>query len=369
MSKKIEEYELLSHLKNTADRLCLLEKLSGIGYAEMDILKRQIHCSDQLYAMLGYDTEKLRRLKMSDLMHAKDYDLFLKKVKKMYHDKQPIFFDAQIKTADNAWKFCRFRFAYCCIDWQKIFAGTVQDLDEIITANKELEKAKKKAEKSNHEKSYFLAQASHDLRQPMQAQSLYLDMFPTDSLTAEQKKIFLKIKQSSENLKHLLNSFLDLSRLDYGAVSKNTAWANMGLLLSNLGKEFADVAEYHGVDFEYSICSTCIETDAFLVERVVRNLLSNAFKFARKKVGLYCQETPEFIKISITDDGKGVDPEDLEHIFEAFYRGKNTAESKIEGAGLGLAIVKSIAQILNIRINVDSNVNQGTCFYFKLNRN
>lgn len=220
----------------------------------------------------------------------------------------------------------------------------------------------------DHDKSYFLAQASHDLRQPLQALVLYLEMFETDNLTAAQKKIWQKIVKTTDNLKSLVNNVLDLSRLNSGNVDPILSYFNIGILLSNMADEFSLNAESLNICLEYSICNCKVESDQLLIERMLRHLLSNAFKFTSKNVWICCKEFSEYVEISVKDDGKGISKEDQTHMFEEFYRGKNSYTQNIDGAGLGLSIVRKISQILDIGMTVHSVEGKGSSFILKINK-
>lgn len=210
--------------------------------------------------------------------------------------------------------------------------------------------------------AYFIAQASHDLRQPLQALMLYMDLFDTTELSPKQKKLWDKILKTTGNLKILLSNVLDFSKFEFGDVKMHKSNINIGVLLSDLGQEYKILAESKNLDFEYGICNCSIFTDALLLERILRNLISNAFKFTKNKVSVTCYENQDVVSISIKDNGIGINQDELSFIFDEFYQGSNSDLLNNDGAGLGLAIVKKIANKLEIEINVKSNKNQGSDF-------
>lgn len=357
-----DDYELRLRISHTEKRLSFVEELAGIGYVEMDIKKRRIDASPEIGKILGYDSETLSSLFLKQLLSPKDYQKFIKSLVSLYHQKCAVKGEFRLKTADGSAKFCLWHASYFKIDGREIMAGTIQDLNELIVLNKQLKAARLNAEKSNKEKSVFLAQASHDLRQPMMALSLYIDLFQTKGLNEVQYDIWHKISRSAQNLRCLLDNFLDLSKLEYGSVKISPKILNTALLLDALGKEFADLAECHNLNFEYTICHCKIYSDQFMLERILRNLLSNAFKFARHKVGFYCRENENSVELIISDDGKGMSDEEQKKIFKEFYRGQNEINRRIDGAGLGLAIVQKLAKLLKIKIDVQSEIEKGSVF-------
>ncbi len=222
--------------------------------------------------------------------------------------------------------------------------------------------------KDNKQCAIFFAQVGHDLRQPLQALMIYLDLFDTNSFSPKQKVLWQKIVKSAGSLKMMLTNVLDFSKVEFGGIKACKHNVNMGILLSDLGQEYVTVAEVKNLDFEYFVCNCFVKTDAVLLERILRNLLSNAFKFAKKKVSMVCKEYTDKIIISVTDDGVGIHQDDMPHIFEEFYQGKNLQVYNNDGTGLGLAIVKKIADILNIKIKVNSTFNEGSVFAITLQK-
>lgn len=216
--------------------------------------------------------------------------------------------------------------------------------------------------KNNKQCALFFAQIGHDLRQPLQALMIYLDLFDTNSFSPKQKVLWQKIIKSAGSLKMMLANVLDFSKVEFGNVRVYKQHINLGVFLSDLGEEYKTIAEMKKLDFEYFVCNCSVQTDPILFERILRNLLSNAFKFAKNKISVVCEEEKDKIIISVKDDGVGIDKDDMPHIFEEFYQGKKLQTANNDGAGLGLAIVKKIADILNIKIKVTSTVDVGSVF-------
>ena len=208
----------------------------------------------------------------------------------------------------------------------------------------------------------FLAQASHDLRQPLQALMLYLDLFDTSELSPKQKKLWNKILKTTGSLKILLSNVLDFSKFEFGDIKVNKTNVNMGILLSDLGQEYTMLAEAKNLNFEYSICNCFVYTDAVLLERILRNLIANAFKFTKDKIEVFCKENDTYITIDVKDNGIGIEKDEQSFIFDEFFQGSNACLLNNDGAGLGLAIVKKIADKLEIKISVTSVKNEGANF-------
>ncbi len=362
MSKKTKSnYELQEFFSSAPKRLAFMEKLAGLGYWELDLKARRFSCSEEVYRMIGANSEEQRNLSLKDILPICEYKKFFKKLRRLSHTKGQNSFELSLQTLDGQLRHCQIRAAFFSVRSQEILAGTLQDLTPLIEARDKMARADK-------EKSYFLAQASHDLRQPLQALLLFMDLFETGNLSDEQLKIWQKICQTTENLKNLLNNVLDLSKLQYGGTEVCKKPYNIGILLSDLGQEFQDIAACQDLAFEFSICNVVIFTDPFLLERILRNLLSNALKFAATKVSICCRVEKSFVEIEVCDDGEGISLEEQKSIFNEFYRGTNAKKAKADGAGLGLAIVQKISRLLQAEIRVQSEPQKGSRFYLKLLR-
>lgn len=353
--KTKSNFELQELFSAVPKRLAFMEKLAGVGYFELNLKQRRFSCSEEVWRILGIPAQNKETLRLKDVLPLADYKMFFKKLRRLSHTKGQNSWELALKTFDGKLCHCQIRAAFFCAGFDEILAGTIQDLSPLIEARDRLIEA-------NKAKSYFLAQASHDLRQPLQALLLFMDLFETQNLSVQQRKLWQKICQTTQNLKNLLNNVLDLSKFAYGGTSVCKKPYNIGVLLSDLGKEFEDVATCQNLAFEFLICNVVILTDPFLLERVLRNLLSNALKFAATKVSICCRVEQDFVQIEVSDDGTGINSEDMTLIFNEFYRGHNAKTAQTDGAGLGLSIVQKICHLLGAKIEVFSAPGKGSRF-------
>ncbi len=335
----------------------LIEKLSGIGYWKFDVKNRKFYYSQQMCQILGV---KKTASNLKKYLPLKDYKKLIANFGRLLRYGEKNTQDVKFIRSDKSVIYCRVN--ACLIKEKNIICGTLQDITEFVNIKAQLIKARNEAENLSREKSFFLAQASHDLRQPLYALKLYLDLLQPKNFTKQQWKLWENINKSSDSLKYLLENVLDLSKLDYGGTKVFKTNFNIGMLISDLGREFKHTAECQDLTLEYVICNCLVCSDAFLVERILRNLLSNAFKFADKKVSMFCHEHKQKLIVEVKDDGIGIAPQDKKYIFDAFYQGQNVRDNNIEGMGLGLTIVKRIATVLHIKISVTSKPNKGTSF-------
>ncbi len=239
-------------------------------------------------------------------------------------------------------------------------------MEKIKEKYRKMIKDLKNCEKISNSKSYFLAQAAHDLRQPLQAMHIFTSMLLETDLTEEQEDLAKKIEYSAVNMRDLLSNYLDLSKLDYGGFKYEEKEFCIRHLTDKLAEEFSFICRLHGVKLQYIPCSLKIKSDPILVERMLRNLLTNAIKYTKNKIVFGCKRKGNKVLISIIDNGCGIHGEDIPYIFDEFYQSGQNPENKRHGAGLGLAIVKKIADLINTKIRVDTSLGKGTSFSFSL---
>jgi signal transduction histidine kinase/CheY-like chemotaxis protein len=236
-----------------------------------------------------------------------------------------------------------------------------------VTIRKEMERelidARQQAERANKANTAFLAAASHDLRQPVQALALLngaLRRTVSDELALE----MIESQQNSlDAMTNLLNSLLDISRLDAGKVEPEFEKFRVQRLVDRLFAEFSRQAQHKGLRFEADTCEQAvIRSDPNLLSEIIQNFVSNAIRYTDKgEVKLACREEDGNMWIDVTDTGIGIDSSQIDEIFLEFHQIKNPGMEK-EGFGLGLAIVKRLADLLEHRIHVESDVGNGSTF-------
>ena len=239
-------------------------------------------------------------------------------------------------------------------------------MQEVKRKYRRLLRELKECEKISSSKTYFLAQAVHDLRQPLQALHIYSDMLLETQLNEEQRDIGERIKDSTTEIKELLNNYLDISKLDYGGVIYEPCEFCLKTLTDKLAKEYQTICAHHHKNFHYIPCRQTIHNDPILIERMLRNFLSNAVKFSKSKVVFGCRHQGKKIIVQIIDNGEGIPQKEIPYIFDEFYQSRKNPHNRKHGAGLGLAIAKKIADIIGSKIEVSSKEGQGTTFSFSL---
>lgn len=363
-----ERRQLSRSLHRTSERLEFAEKTTGLGYWELDIKARKLYWSAQMYRLFGLDARSVshKRNIIRDRILPEDYPLYHQKLHELVHSGKPVDGILRLRRSDDAVIYCTFKAAMLREGERNKIAGTFQDITKLIEMQKDLEKARRSAEASDRSKSYFLAQASHDLRQPMQALRIFISTLEEEPLDNRQKELLGKISASADNLNNLLDNLLDISKLDSEGFEACLGNFDISDLLKNIFFEFHEIARSRGIHFHTSLCHYTVSSDALLVERVIRNLLSNAFKYTRSKVLLGCKRENDRIRVLVMDNGEGITAEEKERIFDEFYQSRNINDNSRSGAGLGLSIVRRISDILGLDISVDSRPGRGSSFSFLL---
>jgi signal transduction histidine kinase len=227
-----------------------------------------------------------------------------------------------------------------------------------------LQIAKSEAEQANLGKTKFLAAASHDLLQPLNAARLFVSALSELDQVERNRALIDNIDDSLGAVEDLLGALLDISRLDAGAVSPEITDFEAGALLVPLTTEYTALATEAGLQFR-SVPSSCVlRTDMRLLRRIVQNFLSNAIRYTPQgRILLGCRRTAGGLRIEVWDTGAGIPAEKLDEIFEEFRQLENASLRYDRGIGLGLAIVKRIATTLNLAFGVRSTVDRGSVFY------
>jgi two-component system, sensor histidine kinase len=223
------------------------------------------------------------------------------------------------------------------------------------------------ADRANQGKSRFLATASHDLRQPLQSLGL---LNRTLRALVSNPRAFEALTQQEQTIaamSRLLNTLLDISKLESGAIKPEPVDFAIAPLFEQLRREFSALAHDKGLELKVEAGNECVHSDPSLVEEILRNLISNAIKYTRRgSVLLQCRREAEQVCVQVIDTGVGIPADQIPYIFDEFYQVGVPANSSREGYGLGLSIVQRIAVLLGLELEVRSEQGKGSAFSFTL---
>ncbi|MGF1908677.1 PAS domain-containing protein [Vibrio kasasachensis] len=241
------------------------------------------------------------------------------------------------------------------------------EVDERRRAQLELTTAKSEAEQANLSKTKFLAAVSHDLLQPLNAAQLFTSSLACQLVNDSDASLLDSISNSLDDLENLIGSLVDISKLDAGVVKADKSSFNVGELLSNLVNEYQHVSHQYNVQLRHVPFNCIVHSDSVLLARILRNFLSNAFRYTDKgKVLIGCRRQGDSISIQVWDTGAGIAENQLNEIFKEFKRLKSSQKVFSNGLGLGLAIVDKLSNVLEHPILVRSVEGKGSVFSVKV---
>ncbi|WP_372956408.1 NahK/ErcS family hybrid sensor histidine kinase/response regulator [Marinobacter sp.] len=233
---------------------------------------------------------------------------------------------------------------------------------ELQVINEQMLKAKSVAEQANQSKTRFLASASHDLLQPLNAARLFASALQNKVITDETRELASHLDSSLGAAEEIISTLLDISKLDAGALEPDITSFPVNDMLRHLATEFSAIAADQELSLKVVPSSTWVTSDAKLLRRVVQNFLSNAIRYTGSggRILLGCRRLKGYLRIEVWDTGPGIPDEQLKYIFEEFRRLRQGRDKK--GLGLGLAIVDRISGMLGHPVNVHSRVGKGSTF-------
>ena len=237
----------------------------------------------------------------------------------------------------------------------KFVFATVRD----VSIQKDLQKQLRDASRA---KSRFLAAASHDLRQPIQALSILNSVAGKSATDEFHQNIIEKQQKSLDSMAGLLNALLDISKLEAGIVKADITDCAVQEIFDSLRAEFEEQAQAKGLELVIEPCGDVARSDSRLLTQILENFLSNAIRYTREGiVRLRCMHREAFIRLEVVDTGLGIAEDDIDHIFEEFHQ-LGAGTKRPEGLGLGLSIVKRTAELLGCDLDVDSKPGEGSVF-------
>lgn len=229
--------------------------------------------------------------------------------------------------------------------------------------NAELQRAREVAESANRAKSQFFAAASHDLRQPLHAMGLFAATLAEKVRDPEALAAAGNIAASVGSLEALFNELLDVSKIDAGGVVPHAHDFTLQAMLDRLAADFAQEAAEKSLKFRLRPCAVRIQSDPLLLERILRNLVSNAIRHTEKGgVLICCRHRQSHLRIEVWDTGVGIADDQQARIFDEFVQLANPERDPRKGLGLGLSIVRRLATLLGHPIAFHSRVGRGSVF-------
>jgi len=243
--------------------------------------------------------------------------------------------------------------------WRADLRVCVEQAERLLGVESERDDALR----TDHEKSRFLAIASHDLRQPVHALGLFAATLQRRLQQSPDEPLARNLMHAVDGLERSFNALLDISKLDAGAIAPRLETFALRDMFRRLHMQYGGQAEFAGLGLRLSPGGKSVTTDPQLLERIVGNLIHNAIKYTtRGGIVVVARNTTTCINIEVWDTGRGMAADELPRVFEEFYQVGRAERDRTHGLGMGLAIVKRLAALLGHRLEVASSPGRGTMF-------
>lgn len=249
------------------------------------------------------------------------------------------------------------------INLEKMIAQSIQLRFANVDLIEQLQEAIDETKEANKAKSVFLASASHDLRQPLHAMSLFIETLLGTRLDNNQEKIISHIESASDATREMLNTLLDFSKLDAGVIEPVSTAFHLQPLLNKMENELAASADSKNLIYRTRETTLVAHADSSLVELILRNLITNAIRYSETGgILVACRKRTDNVVIEVWDTGIGIKEEEQENIFREFHQLGNPERDRQKGFGLGLAIAEGMADTMDVELLVKSTPGKGSVF-------
>jgi PAS domain S-box-containing protein len=228
-----------------------------------------------------------------------------------------------------------------------------------VSTQKELQRQLRDASRA---KRRFLAAASHDLRQPIQALTLLNSVAKKSATDPIHQSIIAKQQKSLDSMAGLLNALLDISKLEAGIVKPDITDCAVQQIFDDLRAGYEEQARFKGLDLIIEPCGDVARSDYRLLTQILENFISNAIRYTKNGyVRLRCHHRAAHIQLEVLDTGLGISPDEIGNIFDEFHQA-DAGKTRPDGLGLGLSIVKRTAELLGCKLSVRSKPGEGSVF-------
>ncbi len=381
-------------LKNYIDELLKIkkmidesQKLAHLGTWEMDLETNKIKCSDEIYRICGYDvpsddTEPEFKI---EIIHPDDRDISLHKLNECIKNNTPYTIEERIIKPNGEIRWIESRgIIYHDNDGNRKLLGSYMDITDRKKYEEEIKEAKSKAEESDKLKTLFLANMSHEIRTPLNSIIGFSKLLLKNGFNKNEiKKYLITINKNGEQLLKLINDIIDISKIEVNEIKLEKTMFFINDLMEELYDIFISDINLNRKKLKLIYkksnkkLNPYIEADKMRLKQILDNLLSNAIKFTEKgkiEFGyefindppIHMGNNPNIIKFYVRDTGIGIDKSKQKEIFDRFIQLNRKEHSKRSGTGLGLSISKGLVKLMDGEIDVISEINKGSEFYFSI---
>jgi PAS domain S-box-containing protein len=366
-------------VRQSEERLELALKGTRAGIWDWDVQTGKTYFDERWAEIVGYNPDELKPDIQTwiDLTHPKDYKRAEELLNKHFAGETENYeCQLRMKHKNGHWVWIEGRGHV--VEWSregkpKRMTGTHIDITDRKMAENAIIQSKVLAEQANRAKSEFLANMSHELRTPLNSiigYSQILNQNPSRNLDEKELKYSHNILNSGEHLLELINSILDISKVEAGKMVYEPEMVNLPETIDDIIELVKPLAMKKSIDIRFINNSAIAKVwaDRVKFKQILHNLLSNAIKFTPEKeqVKIYLSTGDSIAQISVADSGIGIPAEKLEDIFSPFKQVNSSSSREYEGTGLGLALVKKYVEMHDGEIRVESEEGAGSTFTFTL---
>ncbi len=355
-------------LRASEERYALAARGANDGLWDWDLKTNRIYFSPRWAEMLGLPQNQpgdrpdvwFRRV------HREDVAALRRSLDDHLGGRTPHFaVEYRIRHRDGSWRWMLTR-GLAVVDPAGVpcrIAGSQTDITAAKQAEQQLRRSKEDLEHAVAAKTRFLASASHDLRQPVQALVCFASLLELQLQDHPAAGTVTDLGNALDSLKGLLDALLDVSRLDAGVVTPEVTAFPVASVLDQVATEMRPLAEAKGLRLRIAACSAVVRSDPVLLGRILRNLVENAIRYThRGSILVGCRRTAPGLSIMVHDTGIGIGDDARDHIFEEFFQVANPERDRMKGLGLGLAIVARLSRLLDHPVVVRSTPGRGSAF-------
>ncbi len=371
LEQRVEERtaELSAYLESAPDALLIVDQAGAVQLANA-----------QAASLFGYDQAALQSMLVEQLLPQRFRERHVAQREDFFGRAEARSMGARLElfalTKDGRELPIEVSLSPIETETARLVCAALRDISErkqtdakLQAATQQLQRAKEEAERANAAKSRFLATASHDLRQPLQSLNLLNSALCKSIEDNKAQKMLLMQRDSLAGMSSLLNSLLDVSRLDAGGVKAEFGPVALQPVFARMQADFEQQAVIKGLQLNIEATEHVVHGDAGLIAQMLMNLVANAIRYTNTgSVILRSIAHADQRRIEVIDTGIGIAPDQLPNIFDEFHQVGRDRQQRDEGLGLGLSIVQRIAALLHTDVEVTSEENKGSTFAFTLQK-